>query len=465
MAGQSNQISNWAGGGATTTLGAAQLAYGLWKQKKNKRPNYEIPPEIQANLDQAETAALQGLPEEQKQQYLNSLKRQQTFSLAQANSRKAGLTGLAALNQQGNDAYANMLSMDAQTRMANQDKVYGMRQTLADYKDQAFQLNKSNPYYEQTAENNALIGAGMQNVSQGFQQGNSGGYDWMSKTSDIEDPGASRRMKRRMRNIDWPDQGTGGTEAIDGQYNIYPYGGVVDDSAQQGNYATEDATWNTVGQMGAIGGVIGGVANLGNAIGRPVREKNEAIDENTGQLKNYKSHQTIGGGMLNPLSALQTRSSYKGGWTDIDGSKYKQHLIDSAQPAYQASQQQIKADQDAATLSRHNTMLAQAYPEKYGNPSQFPFGGMNGGKKIVEIEKKEVVKNPDNSVYVANAPSHIAGGQKIVAKNGAMIFSDQILIPGTDITFAKRAKDLKSNPSKMNELFIIQEKHKKQNGL
>ncbi len=46
---------------------------------------------------------------------------------------------------------------------------------MADYRDQAFQINKENPYYEQTASNNAMIGAGMQNLSQGFQQGNQGG--------------------------------------------------------------------------------------------------------------------------------------------------------------------------------------------------------------------------------------------------------------------------------------------------
>lgn len=177
MADMTNQISSWAGGGATTTLGAAQALYGMWKQKKNKRPTYEIPDEIKQNLNDATIQALEGLPAEQKQQYINNLQRSSAFSLSQANSRKGGLAGIASVNQNQNDAYANLLSMDAQARMANQNKLYGMRQNMADYKDQAFQINKSNPYYEQTAENNALIGAGMQNISQGFQAGNTGG-DW-----------------------------------------------------------------------------------------------------------------------------------------------------------------------------------------------------------------------------------------------------------------------------------------------
>ena len=45
MAGDaSGMISNWAGGGATTTLGAIQFGLGYLNDKKNKRPEYNIPP-------------------------------------------------------------------------------------------------------------------------------------------------------------------------------------------------------------------------------------------------------------------------------------------------------------------------------------------------------------------------------------------------------------------------------------
>jgi len=90
-----NQISNWAGGGASTTLGAVQLAYGLYKQKRNKRPTYEIPEEIQQNLNQAKQMALQGIPEEQKQQYLANLQRGSAQALASSGSRRGGLAGIA----------------------------------------------------------------------------------------------------------------------------------------------------------------------------------------------------------------------------------------------------------------------------------------------------------------------------------------------------------------------------------
>lgn len=173
--GATNMISNWAGGGASTTLGAVQLAYGLYQQKKNKRPTYEIPAEIQQNLTQAQNTALQGLPEEQKQQYLTNLQRGSAQALSSSSSRGGGLAGISAINQQQNDAYGNMLAMDSQARQQNTNQLYGMRQNMADYKDQRWQINKLNPYYEKTSQNNAMIGAGMQNMSQGFQAGNTGG--------------------------------------------------------------------------------------------------------------------------------------------------------------------------------------------------------------------------------------------------------------------------------------------------
>lgn len=173
--GASNMISNWAGGGATTTLGAAQLAYGLYQQKKNKRPTYEIPAEVQQNLTQAQNMALQGLPEEQKQLYLSNLQRGTSQALGSSSTRRGGLSGISQINQAQNDGYANMLAMDSQARQQNQQILMGQRQNMADYRDQAFQINKSNPYYEKTAQNNAMIGAGMQNMSQGFQAGNTGG--------------------------------------------------------------------------------------------------------------------------------------------------------------------------------------------------------------------------------------------------------------------------------------------------
>lgn len=124
------------------------------KKDAKKRPQYEVPEEIKQNLTQAQQQALQGLPEEQKQQFLTNLQRNSAQSLTAGSSRKAGLAGIAGVNQQQADSYGNLMAADSQARMQNQDRLSGVRSNMADYKDQAFQFNKVNPYYEQIAARN-----------------------------------------------------------------------------------------------------------------------------------------------------------------------------------------------------------------------------------------------------------------------------------------------------------------------
>jgi hypothetical protein len=159
-------IGSLVGLGVSAGLAGVQYAMNRRNAKKDEknRPEYQIPSEIQANMTQAEQMAMQGLPEEQKQQYINNLQRSQAFSMNQASSRKAGLAGLAAVNQQGIDAYGDLMSKDAQARQQNQKLAMEQRGVMADYKDQAFQLNKLNPYYEKIASREAANGALMQNL-------------------------------------------------------------------------------------------------------------------------------------------------------------------------------------------------------------------------------------------------------------------------------------------------------------
>ncbi len=179
MSDESNSILSGAGSGAMAgaalggpwgALGGAALGAGLslFQYNKNKkqiasdaanRPQYQIPDEIKQNLSDAQQQALQGLPEEQKQQYISNLQRGTAQGLSQLGSRKAGLAGVATLNEQQNEGYGNLLSADSQARQQGQQRLMGARQTMADYKDQGFQLNKLNPYYEGIAARNANQGA------------------------------------------------------------------------------------------------------------------------------------------------------------------------------------------------------------------------------------------------------------------------------------------------------------------
>ncbi len=161
--------------GVAAATGIAKLGVGIAQRRKGKkleeateRPDYEIPEEIFQNLNQAQQMALQGLPAEQKQQYIQNLQQSGQFALSQMGSRKAGLTGVAQLNQQQQFGFQNMLAMDAQARQQNQMQVMQQRQNVAGFRDQAFQLNQLNPFYEDTARAQALQGAGMQNIMGGL---------------------------------------------------------------------------------------------------------------------------------------------------------------------------------------------------------------------------------------------------------------------------------------------------------
>lgn len=157
--------------GASVATGAIQYFKGKNDQKRNNRPTYQIPDEAKQNLSLAQQMAAQGLPEQQRQNYIENIQRSNASALSELGSRKAGIAGVAALDQRSKDSYQNLLGMDSQARMANQRYLFEQNQNMANYQDQAFQVNSLNPYYEKTARNEALMGAGLQNVGRGIQMG------------------------------------------------------------------------------------------------------------------------------------------------------------------------------------------------------------------------------------------------------------------------------------------------------
>ena len=231
------QINNYAAGGATTLFGLHQYFEGKKMEKGNKRPTYEIPPEIQQNLTASQHAALQGLPEEQKRQYLSNLQRSGAYALSQSSSRKGGLAGVASVNDQQNQGYSNLLSQDAGARMENQKAVYGMRQNMADYKDQAFQFNRVDPFYELQARAEAMKGAGIQNIGNSFQI--AGGGQGSGGTGTVQQQAPNRQY------VD-PNQGSKMNYQTNLNQNQYynPYG----QGSQSGTMVNDNPY-----QMGNIG--------------------------------------------------------------------------------------------------------------------------------------------------------------------------------------------------------------------
>lgn len=169
-------IASGAGSTVTTAMGIIEYYEGKKQLEKaaeleaqTVRPTYEIPKSVQAYMSTAQQMALQGLPEEQRQLYLDQINRNASYSIAGNVDRNVGLQGVAAANSSLNDANANLLAMDSQQRIANQDKLQQARLAYGLYEDQAFEYNQNQPYQLNAAAVRALKASGEQAKYAGAQ--------------------------------------------------------------------------------------------------------------------------------------------------------------------------------------------------------------------------------------------------------------------------------------------------------
>ena len=152
-------------------VGIYQTAKGARMAAQAERPEYEIPLEIQENLSQSELMALEGLPAEQKKQFVDNIQRGIQAGMRGLKDRSSGLQGISGLVQQQMDQYRGMFADDAQQRIANIAQLMNQRQNMATYKDKEFQLNELDPYMNQVQAAEAMKGAGLQNIMGGVQAG------------------------------------------------------------------------------------------------------------------------------------------------------------------------------------------------------------------------------------------------------------------------------------------------------
>lgn len=150
----------------------AKAITGFSQKRKGKeleeslgdRPKYQIPGYIQQNLDEAEKMADVGIPEAQRNAYLDQLSRQETSSLQNFRGRKAGLMGAEIVGQQSLDAQRELRIADIQKRLENQRLAMSARSIMAQYQDQKFKLNELDPYADNLNYARSLQQAGMQNI-------------------------------------------------------------------------------------------------------------------------------------------------------------------------------------------------------------------------------------------------------------------------------------------------------------
>ena len=165
--------------GLATIAAIAQAGYGIYqsikgakdrKKLKGKRPKYEIPQELLQNMSIAQRMAAEGLPEAQKQEYLQNVDRSAQLSLRGLSSRRAGVGAIAGVQQGMNLASQRLMSLDAQQRLQNQKLAMGARERVAGARDVAFNINKLQPYQQAYGEAKELQGAGIQNIFGGFDK-------------------------------------------------------------------------------------------------------------------------------------------------------------------------------------------------------------------------------------------------------------------------------------------------------
>jgi len=168
----------------STALSAGMGIYGMIDGKnqakkaqsemdKLNKPSYTIPQEILDNLSDAEKRTVEGLPAEQKQEYVKNLERSQQNYLKGAKDRKSGLAGLQDSTNRANDQYTNLVSMDAATRAQNkkakEQEISMARSAVANAKNQQFAFNMED-YQAQLQSSQANYQAGKQNQMSGMMQ-------------------------------------------------------------------------------------------------------------------------------------------------------------------------------------------------------------------------------------------------------------------------------------------------------
>lgn len=149
---------------ATATYQIGSAIYKNRKAKKALEEGYKIPEEAKQNLSDAQRQALEGLPAEQQQQYLENIQQAQAVSLDAIQDRRGGLVGAAGVQASATEGYKDLLAMESQARVANQRQLMQQRDVMAGYKDLEWKTNVFDPATEQRKQAQANVGAAMQNI-------------------------------------------------------------------------------------------------------------------------------------------------------------------------------------------------------------------------------------------------------------------------------------------------------------
>jgi len=146
-------------------FGAIQNHQASEIEKNNHRPTMGVQQELNDNVATADQMARIGLPQQQYENQLNDIQRNQAGGLyALGHSANPG-ANIASVVRAGNDATNNLNAEDAAARNRNTLALIQQRGILANAKQNAWNYNYADKYSENLAKSQALRGAGTQNIA------------------------------------------------------------------------------------------------------------------------------------------------------------------------------------------------------------------------------------------------------------------------------------------------------------
>jgi len=144
--------------GVKSLAGIGQFIAGKAKQNKIEDIEYTRPEEAVQAENLARSMSREGMTAEAEQMGREGIGTSMATAL-----KYGGGNNVADIARQASKGYMQMAAEDEQIRRANQRNLQGQLMQSAQYSDREWEENVLRPFEEQTAEAQALMGAGLQN--------------------------------------------------------------------------------------------------------------------------------------------------------------------------------------------------------------------------------------------------------------------------------------------------------------
>lgn len=208
-------------------IAGANALYGIGKgisqnakansiDKNNPRPTYQIPQEYIDNVNMAKQMARVGLPQQQYNNQVNAIARNQASGLQTLGRSANPGSGVASVVRAGNDANNMLNAQDAAARQQNQRFLIGQNSVLGSQKLAQQQYNKFDRYTENFNRAQGLRGAANANIQNGVT-----GAANMAANLAFADTGAASAAQPAANTNTWGNMGD--YQYRGGQINPSPF--------------------------------------------------------------------------------------------------------------------------------------------------------------------------------------------------------------------------------------------------